>query len=101
MKSDLNRINEDFSSDEETCFPEWFNIKSVVDIYKFILASIERNILFKFKDKITNHMPTTYTMNSRNAALDYFKSNENLLKEVFAYMKDLVKTYHLWFQNDK
>ena len=45
FKTDITKINEDFSGDEETCFAEWFKIKSVADVYKLILASIERNIL--------------------------------------------------------
>ena len=76
FKTDITKISEDLSSDYETFFPDWFSLKGMNDIYKLILSGMERSILLKFRQNITNLTPTTYSLNTRNIALSYLKNSD-------------------------
>jgi hypothetical protein len=47
FKTEITKITEDISSEEENFFPNWFSLQGMNDINKLILASMERSIIIK------------------------------------------------------
>ena len=99
FRTDLTKISDEVT-DENNFFPDWFNIRSLFDINKILLASLERSILIKFKNNISKFSPTTYSWDTRNLVLNYQKGSDELFKSCIIYLKEITPVYAEWFKNE-
>ena len=102
FKTDISKITDDITQDEEAFFPDWFSIKSINCINKLILASFERSILIKYHFfKIKNQIDSKLLYQLLCQLLIHGKHeiyHTVILKVMKASLKNALILSERWFQ---